>query len=78
MPNQKRHDPYVPTQLELVFDSVWKVIKREHLEPSEEVQLRLALARRLVVLSTSGVTDSAELRRQAIEYFFLEQSLDKR
>ena len=74
MPNQKRHDPYVPTQLELVFDSVWKVIKREHLEPTEEVQLRLALARRLVVLST----DAAELRRQAIEYFFLEQSLDKR
>jgi hypothetical protein len=74
MPDQKRRDPYVPTQLELVFDSVWKVIRREHLEPTEEVQLRLALAHRLVVLSTSGVTDAAELRRLAIEYFFLEQS----
>lgn len=75
MPNQKRHDPYVPTQLELVFDSVWKVIRPDkNLGPAEEVRVRLALARRLVILSTNGVTDAAELRHQAIEYFLLEQS----
>ena len=65
-------DVSVPPELELIFDSVWEVIRpRGTLGPKAETQLRLALARRLVILSTSGVTDVRELRRQAIEHFML-------
>jgi hypothetical protein len=63
---------YVPPELELIFDSVWEVIRpRGTLGPKAEAQLRLALARRLVILSTSGVVDAGELRRQAIDDFML-------
>jgi hypothetical protein len=62
----------VPAGLELIFDSVWEVIRpRGTLGPHAERQLRMALARRLVILSTSGITDAGELRRLAIEQFIL-------
>ena len=41
------------------------------LGPKAEKQLRLALARRLVILANSGINDARELRRQAIEQFML-------
>jgi hypothetical protein len=63
---------YVPSALELIFDSVWEVIRpRGTLGPKAEKQLRLALARRLVILANSGINDARELRRQAIEQFML-------
>jgi len=40
--------------------------------PSEEAQLRLSLARHIVRLSNSGITDRDELRRRAIEEMFFE------
>jgi hypothetical protein len=59
---------YVPSELELIFDSVWEVIRpRGTLAPKAEKQLRLALARRLVILANNGINDARELRRQAIE-----------
>lgn len=60
-------------ELELIFESAWTVI-RPHgaIEPQAEKQLRLALARHLVLLASSGITDAGELRRQAIEHFMLE------
>jgi len=65
-------DPRVPSELEIIFDSVWDVIRpRGTLGPKAETQLRLALARRLVMLAGSGVTEARELRRQAIEHFML-------
>jgi hypothetical protein len=66
-------DPrYVPSELELIFDSVWEVIRpRGALGQKTESQLRLALARRLVILAASGITDACELRRQAIDQFML-------
>jgi hypothetical protein len=66
-------DPaHVPPELELIFVSVWEVIRpRGTLGPNGERQLRMALARRLVLLSTSGITDAGELRRLAIEQFML-------
>ena len=77
-----RHEPpteikspprYVPPQLELIFNSVWEVIRPQGtVRPHAEAQLRLALARRLLTLSTQ-VTDARELRRQAIEHFLLNQ-----
>jgi hypothetical protein len=64
----------VPPELELIFDSVWEVIRpRGTLGPKVETQLRLALVRRLVILSTSGIVDARELRRQAIEHFMLDR-----
>ena len=64
--------PHVPEALELIFDSVWEVIQpRGALGPKAEQQLRMALARRLVILVNSGVVDAPELRRQAIEHFLL-------
>jgi hypothetical protein len=62
-------DPYVPSELELVFDSVWKEIRPQDLGPLEEARLRLALARRLIILSSGGVRDAATLRHRALEYF---------
>lgn len=65
-------NPHVPPELELIFDSVWDEIRpRGTLGPKAETQLRMALARRLVILVHSGVTDASELRRQAIEHFML-------
>ncbi len=62
--------PYVPSQLELIFDSVWEEIRQQGtLGSKAEQQMRMALARRLVLLSSSGVTSAPELRRQAINYF---------
>ena len=74
VPTSVNGDAAVPPELELTFDSVWEVI-RPHgtLEPKAENQLRLALARRLVILVNSGVTQARELRRQAIEHFLLER-----
>ena len=66
--------PYILPELELIFDSVWEVIRPHGILSSEaERQLRLALARRLVILATSGITEARELRRQAIEHFLLSQ-----
>jgi hypothetical protein len=57
---------------------VWEVIRpRGTLGPKVETQLRLALARRLVILSTSGIVDARELRRQAIEHFMLGRQRNK-
>ena len=77
-----RHEPpteikspprYVPPQLELIFNSVWEVIRPQGtVRPHAEALLRLALARRLLTLSTQ-VTEARELRRQAIEHFLLNQ-----
>jgi hypothetical protein len=64
---------YVPPELELIFNSVWEVIRPQGtVRPHAEAQLRLALARRLLTLSTQ-VTEARELRRQAIEHFLLNQ-----
>jgi hypothetical protein len=73
MPHHNNSDPYVPSELELVFDSVWKEIRPPGLGPQEEVRLRLALARRVVMLSNSGVRDAASLRQGALEYFLPER-----
>ena len=69
MAHHNNPDPYVPSELELVFDSVWKEIRPPELGPLEEARLRLALARRLIILSSSGVRDAANLRQGALEYF---------
>ena len=69
MVNRNNPDPYVPSELELVFDSVWKEIRPPEIAHTEELRLRLALARRLVILSSSGVRDAANLRQRALEYF---------
>jgi hypothetical protein len=64
--------PHIPAELELIFDSVWEVIQpRGTLGPKAEQQLRMALARRLIILMNNGVVDAPELRRQAIEHFLL-------
>ena len=73
MVNHNNPDPYVPSELELVFDSVWKEIRPPELGSLEETRLRLALARQLVNLSNSGVTDAANLRQRALEYFLPER-----
>ena len=53
--------------------SAWTVIRpRGAIGPQAEKQLRLVLARRLILLSSSGITDAGELRRQVIEHFMLE------
>ena len=65
--------PYVPSELELVFDSVWKEIRPLGLGPLEQARLRFALARRLVILSDNGVSDAANLRQRALEYFLPER-----
>lgn len=71
-PMALRDDLSVPPELELIFDSVWEVIRpRGTLGPKAEAQLRHALARRLVILANSGINDARELRRQAIEQFML-------
>jgi hypothetical protein len=63
----------VPPELELIFESAWTVIRpRGAIGLQAEKQRRLALARRLVLLASSGITDAGELRRQAIEHFMLE------
>jgi hypothetical protein len=69
MPHHNNSDPYVPSELELVFDSVWKEIRPLELGSLEQGRLRLALAQRLVTLSNNGVRDAANLRQQALEYF---------
>jgi hypothetical protein len=62
----------VPTELQRTFKSVWAVIRpRGTIERQTEKQLRSALARRLIILSSSGITEARELRRQAIEHFML-------
>jgi hypothetical protein len=54
-PMAPNDDPRVPSELEIIFDSVWDVIRpRGTLGPKAETQLRLALARRLVILAGSG------------------------
>jgi hypothetical protein len=65
----------VPPELGLIFESAWTVIRpRGTIGPQTEEQLRLALARRLILLASSGIADARELRRQAIEHFmFTEQ-----
>ena len=68
MVHHDNSDPYVPSELELVFDSVWREIRLPELGPLEQGRLRLALARCLVVLSNSGVRDAANLRQRALEY----------
>jgi hypothetical protein len=63
---------HVPAALERIFESAWAVIRpRGAIKPKAERQLRLALARRLVLLASSGITEPRELRRQAIEHFML-------
>ena len=70
----KSQTRYVPPELELIFDSVWEVIRPQGaVRPNAEAQMRLALARRLLILSTGGITEARELRRQAIEHFLLNQ-----
>ena len=73
MAHQNNPNPYIPSDLELVFDSVWKEIRSPGLGPLEEARLRLALARCLVVLSNSGVRDAANLRQRALESFMPER-----
>jgi len=73
MPHQNNPDPYVPSDLELVFDSLWKEIRPTGLGPLEEARLRLLLARCLVALSNSGVRDAANLRQRALEDFLPER-----
>jgi hypothetical protein len=73
MPHQNNPDPYVPSDLELVFDSLWREIRPPGLEPLEQARLRLSLARCLVVLSNRGVRDAANLRQRALEYFLPER-----
>jgi hypothetical protein len=64
--------PQVPAELEIIFDSVWEVIQpRGTVGPKAEQQLRMALARRLIILINNGVVDAPELRRRAIEHFVL-------
>ena len=66
-------EPYLPSELQLVFDSIWKQIRTLELGDLEQVQLRLALARYLVILSNSGVRDAVNLRQRALEYFLPER-----
>ena len=62
----------VPLHLQRTFKSVWAVIRpRGSIERQAEKQLRSALARRLIFLSSSGIAETRELRRQAIEHFML-------
>ena len=59
--------------LEDVFDAIWLVIGRRKrlLPPGEQAKLRLSLAKLLVELEASGVTDPKELKRRATEELFL-------
>jgi hypothetical protein len=65
----------IPTELRLedVFDAIWLVVGNRHrlLPPDEESRLRLGLAKLIVELEASGVTDPRELRRRAIEEIVL-------
>jgi hypothetical protein len=56
-----------------VFDAIWLVIGRRKrlLPPGEQAKLRLSLAKLLVELEASGVTDPKELKRRATEELFL-------
>jgi hypothetical protein len=60
-------------RIEDVFDATWRVVgsRNTPLAPREEWQLRLLLAKLLVELESSGVTDPRELRRRAIEEIVL-------
>jgi hypothetical protein len=60
-------------RIEDVFDATWRVIggRQCPLQPPEEAQLRLDLARLLADLEARGVTDPRELRRRAIEDIIL-------
>jgi hypothetical protein len=67
------HATKVPPKLQRTFASVWVVIRpRGTIGRQAEKRLRSALARRLIFLSSSGITEARELRRQAIEHFMLE------
>ena len=44
MANRNNPDPYVPSELELVFDSVWKEIRPPDLGPLEEARLAARLS----------------------------------
>jgi len=67
-------DKYVPSELEEAFDAAWIAVGRHKcpIMPSEEAQLRLSLARHIVRLSNSGITDRDELRRRAISLRLVE------
>ena len=56
-----------------MFDAIWLVIGRRKrlLPPGEQAKLRLSLAKLLVELEASGVTDPKELKRRATEELFL-------
>ena len=56
-----------------MFDAIWLVIGRRKrlLPPGEQAKLRLSLAKPLVELEASGVTDPKELKRRATEELFL-------
>ena len=69
MANHNNPDPHVPTELEIVFDSLLKEIRPPELGPLEDARLRFALTRRLLLLYESGVRDAANLRQRALEYF---------
>ena len=73
MAYRNKLEPYLPSELELVFDSIWKQIRTPELGDLEQVQLRLALARYLVILSNRGVRDAVNLRERALEHFLPER-----
>jgi hypothetical protein len=60
-------------RLEDVFDAIWLVVGNRHrlLPPHEESRLRHGLAKLIVELEVSGVTNPRELRRRAIEEIVL-------
>jgi hypothetical protein len=62
---------YAPSDLVRVFDAAWDVVRLRPLRPRQQTRLRLDLARHIIALAESGVTDRGELRRQAIEHFIL-------
>jgi hypothetical protein len=70
--------PYAPSDIVRVFDAAWEVIrpKSHTIRPRTENRLRLDLARAIIALAESGVTDATELRRQAIEQFVLSTETD--
>jgi len=55
-----------------VFDAIWLVVgNRASISAQEERRMRLFVAKLLVELESSGVTDPRELRRRAVEEILL-------
>ena len=55
-----------------VFDAIWLVVgNRASISAQEERRMRLFVAKLLVALQSSGVTDPRELRRRAVEEILL-------